>query len=56
MLWHQRSEHIFIKRIKQLINDEVLSTLYFADQLNPEWELVPCCDNHYFLFFDKTLI
>ena len=31
MLWQQRLEHISIKRIKQLINDEVLSTLYFAD-------------------------
>jgi len=31
MLWHRGLEHVSIKRIKQLINDEVLSTLYFAD-------------------------
>jgi len=31
MLWHQRLEHISIKRIKRLLNDEVLSTLYFVD-------------------------
>jgi len=31
MLWHLRLRHISIERIKQLVNDEVLSTLDFAD-------------------------
>lgn len=31
MLWHQRLRHIFIERIKLLINDGVLSTLHFVD-------------------------
>ena len=31
MLWHRRLGHISIERIKKLVNDEVLSTLYFVD-------------------------
>jgi len=31
MLWRWRLEHISIKRIKQLRNDQVLSKLYFAN-------------------------
>ena len=31
MLWHRRLGHISIERIKKLVNDEVLSTLDFAD-------------------------
>ena len=31
MLWHRRLGHISIERIKKLVNDEVLSTLNFAD-------------------------
>ena len=31
MLWHQRLGHIFIERMKQLVNDGVFSTLDFAD-------------------------
>ena len=31
MLWHRRLGHIFIERIKKLVNDGVLSTLDFAD-------------------------
>ncbi|XP_057481134.1 uncharacterized protein LOC130768153 [Actinidia eriantha] len=31
MLWHRRLGHIFIERIKRLVNEGVLSTLDFAD-------------------------
>ena len=31
MLWHQRLGHIFIERIKRLVNEEVLSALDFVD-------------------------
>ena len=31
MLWHQRLGHIFIERIKRLVNDGVLSTLDFTN-------------------------
>ena len=31
MLWHQRLGHISIDKIKQLVNDGILSTLDFAD-------------------------
>ena len=31
MLWYQRLGHISIERIKQLVNEGVLSTLDFAD-------------------------
>ena len=31
MLWHLRLGHIFIQRIKRLVNDGVLSTLDFTD-------------------------
>jgi len=30
-LWHQRSGHVYIEIIKQLINDGVLNTLDFTD-------------------------
>ena len=31
MLWHRKLGHISIERIKQLVNDKVLSNLDFAD-------------------------
>ena len=31
MLWHQRLGHIYVDRIKRLVNDGVLSTLDFTD-------------------------
>lgn len=31
MLWHKRSDHIFIERIKRLVNDGILKALDFTD-------------------------
>jgi HD superfamily phosphohydrolase YqeK len=31
MFWHKRLGHIFIERIKKIMNDEVLNTLDFTD-------------------------
>jgi hypothetical protein len=31
MLWHWRLGHIYIERIKRLVNDEILSILVFTD-------------------------
>ena len=31
MLWHRRFDYISISRVKRLVNDGVLSTLYFFD-------------------------
>jgi hypothetical protein len=31
MLWHRRLGHIFVERIKRLINDRILKALNFLD-------------------------